>query len=138
MSLRYPDLAALVLRVGFGTYMLLGHGLSKFMKLIEGGEIKFVSILGMSPTVCLTLTVIAEFFACIMIILGYKSRLAAVTLIITMAIAAFWVHKGDPFFMQSAEGGSKEPALIYLFGFLAIYLLGSGRYSLDDQFDSVL
>ena len=138
MSLRYPDLAALVLRIGFGLYMLLGHGLSKLMHLVDGGDIKFASILGLPPKVCLTLVVIAEFFACIMIIVGYKSRLASIPLIITMAIAAFLVHGSDPFFMQGAEGGSKEPALIYLIGFLAIFLLGSGRYSLDDKVDCVL
>jgi len=138
MSLRYPDLAALILRIGFGLYMLLGHGYGKLMKLIEGGDIKFVSILGIPPSICLTLVVIAEFFACIMIIVGYKARLAAIPLIITMLVAAFWVHGDDPFFMHGAEGGSKEPALIYLFGFLGIYLLGSGKYSLDDKFDSVL
>jgi len=59
-------------------------------------------------------------------------------MIITMAVAAFIVHGGDPFFMQGAENGSKEPAMLYLIGFLGIYLLGSGRYSLDDKFDSVL
>ncbi len=138
MNLRYPDLAALVLRLGFGSYMLLGHGMGKFMKLIEGGEIKFASVMGLSPSICLILTVIAEFVACIMIIIGYKTRLAAIPVIITMIVAAFYIHGNDPFFMYGADGGSKEPALIYLIGFIAIYLLGSGKYSLDDKIDSVL
>lgn len=118
--------------------MLMGHGLSKLSKLMAGGEIKFSSILGMSPTVSLGLAVFAEFFACIMIIIRYKTRLAAIPMIITMAVAALMVHGGDPFFMQKASGGSKEPAMIYLIGFVAIYLLGSGKYSLDDTLDSVL
>lgn len=138
MTLRYPDLAALVLRLGFGFYMLLGHGLGKLMKLMAGGEVKFLSILGLSPRVSLTLAVLAEFFACILIIVGYKTRLAALPMIITMLVAAFMVHGSDPFFMYGAEGGSKEPALIYLLGFIAIYLLGSGKYSIDDKMDSVL
>ncbi len=138
MSLQYPDLTALVLRIGFGFYMLLGHGMAKFSKLMAGGEIKFPALLGLSPKICLTLAVIAEVIACIMIIIGYKTRIAAILMIITMAVAAFIVHGGDPFFMQGAENGSKEPAMLYLIGFLGIYLLGSGRYSLDDKFDSVL
>ena len=138
MTIVYPDLAALILRIGFGGYMLMGHGLSKLSKLMAGGEIKFSSILGMSPTVSLGLAVFAEFFACIMIIIRYKTRLAAIPMIITMAVAALMVHGGDPFFMQKASGGSKEPAMIYLIGFVAIYLLGSGKYSLDDTLDSVL
>lgn len=138
MTLRYPDLAALVLRVGFGLYMLFGHGMGKLLKLMDGGEIKFFSFLGLSPKVSLTLAVIAEFFACILIIIGYKTRLAALPMIITMLVAAFLVHGADPLFMYGAEGGSKEPALLYLVGFVAIYLLGSGKYSLDDKLDSVL
>ena len=118
--------------------MLLGHGMGKLSKLMAGGEVKFISFLGLSPTLSLALAVFAEFFACIMIIIGYKTRLAAIPMIITMLIAALVVHGADPFFMQKASGGSKEPAMIYLFGFLAIYLLGSGKYSLDDTFDSVL
>lgn len=138
MSLQYPDLTALFLRIGFGTYMLLGHGITKFSKLMAGGEIKFPALLGLSPKICLTLAVISEVIACIMIIVGYKTRIAAILMIITMAVAAFVVHGGDPFFMQGAKSGSKEPAMLYLIGFLGIYLLGSGKYSLDDRFDSVL
>ena len=139
MTLIYPDLAALVLRVGFGLYMLLGHGMSKLMMLMDSGQdIKFPSVFGMSPSMGLTLAVIAEFVACIFIIIGYKTRLAALPVIITMAIAAFIIHGGDPIFMQKAEGGSKEPALLYMIGFMAIYLLGSGKYSADDQLDSVI
>ncbi len=138
MTLRYPDLAALVLRVGFGLYMLLGHGMGKLMKLVEGGEVKFYPFLGLSPKISLTLAVVAEFFACILIIIGYKTRLAALPMIITMLVAAFMVHASDPLFMYGAEDGSKEPALLYLVGFVAIYLLGSGKYSLDDKLDSVL
>jgi len=138
MSLQYPDLAALILRIGFGGYMLMGHGLSKLMKLCAGGEIKFFSFLGLPPSFSLGLAVFAEFVACILIIIGYKTRLAALPMIITMLVAAFIYHGGDPFFMQKAEGGSKEPALIYLIGFVSIYLLGSGKYSVDDKVDTVL
>ncbi|MBT8231393.1 MAG: DoxX family protein [Saprospiraceae bacterium] len=138
MIIRYPDLAALVLRLGFGLYMLLGHGLSKFNMLLAGGEIRFPSVLGMPPKISLILAVAAEFIACIMIIIGYKTRLAALPMIITMLIAAFVIHSGDPWFMQSADGGSKEPALIYMLGFLSIYLLGSGKYSIDSRVDSIM
>jgi putative oxidoreductase len=138
MSLRYPDLAALLLRVGFGGYMLCGHGLGKLNKLLAGGEVRFPSILGIPPTLSLALAVFAEVMACAMIIIGYKTRLAAMPMIITMFVAAFIIHGADPLFMQKAESGSKEPALLYLIGFLAIYLLGSGKYSVDETLDSVL
>ncbi len=132
MTIQYPDLAALILRLGFGAYMLVGHGIVKFQKLFSGEEVQFFSFLGLSPKFTLTLAVLAEFVACLFIIIGYKTRLATLPLIITMLVAIFMVHGSDPWFMYGAEGGSKEPAFIYFIGFLSIYLLGSGKYSVDD------
>ena len=133
MTIQYPDFTALILRLGFGLYMLFGHGLGKLMKLLSGEEIQFFSFLGLPANISLGLAVFAEFIACIFIIIGYKTRLAALPLIITMLVAAFVVHGSDPWFMYGTEGGSKEPAIIYLIGFLAIYCLGSGKYSVDDR-----
>ena len=133
MTIQYPDITALILRLGFGLYMLLGHGYGKLMKLLSGEEIQFISFLGLSPKTSLALTVFAEFIACIFIIIGYKTRFATIPLIITLIVAVFVVHGNDPWFMHGAEGGSKELAMIYLIGFFSIYLLGSGKYSLDDR-----
>jgi len=133
MTIQYPDLTALILRIGFGAYMLFGHGYGKLMKLISGEEIQFISFLGLSPKISLGLAVFAEFIACIFIIIGYKTRVATLPLLVTMLVAIFGVHGSDPWFMYGAEGGSKEPAVIYFIGFLSIYLLGSGKYSVDDR-----
>ena len=138
MNIRHPDLASLLLRVGFGLYMILGHGLSKFQMLIGDGEIKFPSVLGLSPTISLTLAVLTEFLACILIIIGYKTRIAALTITLTMLIAAFLIHGQDPWFMYGAEGGSKEPALIYALGFGTLFLLGPGKYSIDNKMNSII
>jgi len=45
---------------------------------------------------------------------------------ITMVVAAFIVHGADP--LQK-----KELALVYLIMFLAIALLGPGKYSIDKK-----
>jgi putative oxidoreductase len=93
---------------------------------------------GMSPAIGLGLAVFAEFFACIFIIIGFKTRLAAIPMVITMAVAAFYIHGSDAWFMQATDGSSKEPAMLYLIGFASIFMLGSGKYSLDDKISSVL
>ena len=46
--------------------------------------------------------------------------------VITMLVAAMVIHGADPF-------AKKEFALLYFFGFLAITLLGAGKYSLDGK-----
>ena len=117
------DLAKLLLRIGFGGFMLT-HGLPKLMKLFEGGPIQFADPIGVGPTFSLILTVFAEFVCAILIIVGYKTKWAAIPLVITMLVAAFVIHGGDPW-------GKKEFALLYAIGFIGIGLLGSGKYSID-------
>lgn len=133
MNIRYPDLASLILRLGFGLLMALGHGYGKLLNLFSGSEIRFPALFGMPPKLGLSLAVFAEFLCCLFIIMGYKTRLFCIPVIFTMATAAFYIHLGDPWFMKGADGGSKEPALLFLFGFLSIYLLGPGKYSIDDR-----
>jgi putative oxidoreductase len=43
-----------------------------------------------------------------------------------MIVAAFIVHFDDPF-------KNKELALLYLAGFLIIFIIGPGKYSLDKK-----
>jgi len=112
----------LFLRLTFSG-MMLTHGIPKLLNLIQG-DIQFGDPIGLGPTVSLILAVIGEAICPLLIILGLKTRIAAIPTIITMAIAAFIVHGSDPL-------GTKEMALLYLFGFTAIALLGSGRFSLD-------
>lgn len=122
------DLAALILRVGFGFFIAFGHGLGKLQMLLAG-NIQFPALFGISPTINLILAILAEFVAGIMVLLGLRTRLASIPLMITMAVAAFVVHANDPLF--STGGASKEFALIYFIGFAGTFLLGSGRYSVD-------
>ena len=116
------DWAALLLRIIGGGFMLT-HGIPKFMKLISG-DLSFGNPIGIGEEASLILTILAEFVCAILILIGYKTRLAAIPLIITMLVAAFIVHGSDPF-------GEKEMALIYLIIYSAIYALGPGKYSID-------
>ncbi len=103
--------------------MMLTHGLPKLQKLISG-DFEFGDPIGIGAAPSLFLAVIGEFICPILIIIGYKTRLATIPTGITMLVAAFIVHAADAF-------GSKEKALLYLVGFVAIALLGPGKYSID-------
>jgi putative oxidoreductase len=120
------DIGKLILRLGFGGFMLT-HGWPKMMKLFAGGEIQWADPIGLGPTISLILAVFAEVICAILLIVGYKSKWATIPLIITMLVAAFIVHADDPW-------GKKEFALLYALGYLAIAFLGSGKYSLDGKF----
>ncbi len=119
------DIGLALLRVG-ASAMLLTHGIPKFQKLIGGGKIEFGDPIGIGPVPSLFLAVLGEFVCPILIIIGFKTRWAAIPSAITMATAAFIVHKADPF-------GTKEKAFLFLLMFIVIILLGPGRYSMDKK-----
>lgn len=99
------------------------HGVPKIDRLFES-PIKFADVFGMGETVTLILTLIGEVVAPIFIIIGYKTRWAAIPSAITMAVATFVIHAKD-------DLGTKEHALLFLIVFVAIILAGPGKYSLD-------
>ena len=117
------DWVALILRIIGGGFMLT-HGYPKFIKLLNG-NMEFADPIGLGVGVSLFLTVFAEFICGILIFLGLGTRLASIPLFITMFVAAFVVHGEDPF-------ARKEKALMYLLIYLAIFLFGSGKYSIDN------
>ena len=103
--------------------MMLTHGLPKFQKLIAG-DFEFGDPIGIGPAPSLFLAVIGEFICPILVIIGYKTRLASIPTAITMLVAALVVHTADPF-------GSKEKAFLYVVAFVTIALLGPGKFSID-------
>ena len=105
--------------------MLLTHGIPKFQKLISG-DLQFGDPIGIGDAPTLFLAVIAEFVCSILIIIGYKTRWAAVPPAIVMIVAVGIVHSADPF-------GVKEKPLLFLAFFIAIILLGPGKYSIDKK-----
>ena len=122
MKNNFNNLALLILRLGFGGFMLT-HGIPKINRLFES-PIKFADPFGIGETPTLILTIIGEVVAPIFIIIGYKTKWAAVPSIITMAVAAFVIHAKD-------DLSTKEHALLYLIVFVAIILAGPGKYSVD-------
>lgn len=113
-----------VLRIA-PSLMMLTHGYPKLMKLVSG-DIKFANPIGIGEAPTLFLAVIAEFICPLLLIVGYKTKVATIPPIITMLIAGLVVHASDPF-------GSKEKALLFLSVFVAIFLLGPGKFSIDKR-----
>jgi putative oxidoreductase len=117
------DAGLLILRLSFGILMLT-HGIPKLLNfsLIADAGV-FLPVLG-SPVLGLSLAIFAEVLMSLFLIAGLLTRIATLPLIVTMLVAAFVAHAGDPF-------TSKEPSLLYLFPYITILLTGPGKYSLD-------
>jgi len=116
------DLGLAILRIGTSA-MLLSHGIPKISKLFAE-TIEFPDPLGVGAATSLTLTVIGEVIAPIFILIGFRTKLAAIPALITMLVAAFVVHSSDPF-------GTKEKALLYGLAFLVILIAGPGKFAID-------
>ena len=116
------NLAMLLLRVGFGV-LLVPHG---YNKLVHFATMKTHSInfLGIGQGMSLALTIFAEFFCSMLLILGLFSRLAVIPLIINMCVVVSLAHNYEFF-------GDAEHGAMYLVGFLVILLVGPGRISVD-------
>jgi putative oxidoreductase len=117
------DLALLAGRIAIAALMLV-HGLPKMEMLFSGDLIQFPPVFGMSAELSLALTVFAEVFCSILILVGFGTRLATIPLIITMLVAALLIHGEDVF-------AKKELALLYLLVYVILFFTGSGKYSVD-------
>lgn len=113
----------LIMRVAIGAFMLV-HGYQKLQWILAGGELQFADPIGLGVPASLYLTVFAEFFCSILIILGLATRLATIPLIILMLVAVFIVHAPDGF-------DKKELGLHFLVVYLFLLVTGPGKYSID-------
>jgi putative oxidoreductase len=116
------DAASFVLRLSLGLLMLT-HGYPKLMTLLSG-DMKFADPIGIGEPASLVLTVFAEFVCSLLLVVGLWTRLALIPLMFTMIIAVSFIHFSDGM-------DKKEHALMYLLPYVALFLLGSGKFSLD-------
>lgn len=136
----------LILRLGFGGLMAI-HGWGKVQMLLDEQGDTFPDLLGgllgmeLGGQLNLALAAGAEFVCAILVMAGLLTRLAALPVAATMAMAAFVAHENDPwtmgeaFLVWAADNtkfpASKEPALLFLIPFLALVFTGAGRFSID-------
>jgi putative oxidoreductase len=114
--------AMFLLRVGSGV-LLMSHGYSKLVHFADMKN-KFINFMGLGTTLSLSLTIFAEFFCAIFVIIGLFTRLVVIPPIVNLCVALFVAHHGDVF-------GDGEKAALYLLCFITILLCGPGRASVD-------
>jgi putative oxidoreductase len=117
------NVGILIFRVGIGLMMMFPHG---WDKLIGFGQRMntFPDPLGIGSKASLALTVFAEFFCSVLIMIGFKTRIASAPLFICMIVAGFAVHGADPW-------ARKEKAILYALCYLVLLFIGSGKFSID-------
>ncbi|MCM0666835.1 MULTISPECIES: DoxX family protein [Flavobacterium] len=128
MISKNTDLGLLLLRISTGGLMLF-HGVSK---LIHG-----ISFLVDNMGAFGYAVYIGEVLAPIAILLGFRTRIAAVLLAITCVVAVATAHAQDIFTISDHGGYALELLMLYLFGALALFFTGAGKFALskNNQWD---
>jgi putative oxidoreductase len=125
-SYKYSDnaisFALFILRLGLGG-MMIPHGYKKLVNFASKSS-TFADPIHIGSPLSMALSVFAEFFCAVFIILGLMTRLSTIPLIIGMGVVVFIIHKGKVF-------GEGEPATLFLIGFIALLFAGPGKFSMD-------
>ena len=127
-SCNYDNSAKLILRLTIG-FLMLFHGLGKISHGVSGLEGMFANS-GL-PSFIAYGAYLGEVIAPLMLIIGFKVRIAAVLIIGTMATAIGLAHLNDIFTRTNQGAWAIELQMLYLLGSLSILLQGAGKYSLD-------
>lgn len=115
------DAGILLLRISCALMLL--HGWPKFTNFSEDST-EWPDPFHLGSAVSYTLTVFAELFCTIFVLLGLFTRTALIPLIVLMLVIVFIIHSGEPF-------ADREHALLYLMSYITLLFTGPGKYSLD-------
>ena len=123
------DLGLLILRIGVGVLLLL-HGIAKLkgVAFIEG----ILASKGL-PGFLAYGVYITEVVAPILVIIGYRTRLASLFIIFGMFFAMFLVHPSNIFQLNEVGGWGVELLGLFIFGALSLAISGSGKFALSSK-----
>lgn len=127
------SLGILLVRVIIGVLMAF-YGYQKLINFETMAASDFwakeVSFLGMTGKTPLALTVFAEFFCSLLLIIGLFTRLSLIPLLICMGYIIAFMAKFEVIY-SGDNGIEVNNAFVYFVIYLGIYLTGPGNYSLD-------
>ena len=124
------DIGKLVLRVSLGVLVLL-HGIAKLQNGVDG-------IAGMLaghglPSVLAYGAYLGEVVGPILVVIGLFTRIGALLIVCNMLMAFGLAHMQQMFSIASTGGWALELQGMYLFGAIAVALLGAGAYSVGGR-----
>ena len=128
IDVRSAPYAALILRLTLGALFLVHAGL-KILVFTPAGTAQFFGSLGLPPVLAY-LTMAAEIFGGLCLILGLFTRFAALALVVVLVGAIATVHGANGFFFTNSGGGWEYP-LFWLCAQAALVLAGSGAFTLQ-------
>lgn len=126
--MKQTDLGLLILRISVAALMLL-HGVKKLISGVEylPGMLEDVGL----PSFLTYGVFIGEIIAPILMIIGFRTRLASIFFVINCLFAVFMVHSSEIFSLGDNGGWALELLGLYLFGALSLVFTGAGSYAVS-------
>jgi len=124
------DLGLLILRLTLGGLMLF-HGIAKLTHGIEGIQ-AMLSSKGFPAFIGYGVYV-GEIIIPLLLIIGYRTRIATLIFALNMLVALLLAHSGDIFSLSKHGGWAIELIAFFLFGAVALFFTGSGKYALSSS-----
>ncbi|QCX38927.1 DoxX family protein [Aureibaculum algae] len=119
------DFGLLLLRIVIGGLMLF-HGVAKLSNL--DGIKNILTEAGLSTMIAYGVY-ITELIAPLLIMIGFRIRLASLVFFFGMTAALALAHSEDLFAISKTGALEIELLLLYAFGGLVFFFTGSGRYA---------
>lgn len=122
------DLGLLIFRLTLGILMFM-HGFHKVIYGVDGIK-SMLAGYGMPEFLAYGVH-LGETIAALMIVIGYRTRLAAVAFTIVMVVAFLMAHMDPPFALGKSGAWLHEGIALFLFGGLGLFFTGGGKYTLS-------
>lgn len=129
LELQRPEWAALLLRIVLGVVMVAHSLYLKLVVFTLPGTAQFFESIGL-PGVLAYLVFTVEALAGVALVLGVKTRLAALALI-PVLLGATWAHIGNGWLFTNTGGGWEYPLVLTAMA-IGQVMLGGGDYALDN------
>jgi len=118
----------LLIRITISLLMLF-HGVNKLDAEV-GGIVGLLVLKGMPGSLAYG-AIMGEIIAPMMILIGFRTRLAAVIYAVNCLAAILLAHCSDLVSVNEYGGWAAELLGLYLFSAIALYFTGSGKYAVS-------
>ena len=122
------DLAKLLLRLTCGG-ILLFHGWHKVF--VEMDHVKVMVKNAGLPEVFAYGNIVGEFVAPIMVLIGFKTRIAALIIAFNMLMSVLIGHRDIMFSVNDFGGWMIETNMLYMMTAVVLIFTGAGKYSVS-------
>lgn len=128
MEQRGINIGLLIFRLNFGGFMLF-HGIYKLMNGVDGIK-GMLAEMGL-PTFLAYGVHIGETIAPILLLLGFRTKLAALLFTGVMVVAFGMAHTEDILSLGKSGAWAHELIALFLLGGLGLTFTGGGKYSIS-------